>query len=341
MLYYLRLHMTPYLMEVNPVRADRLLSILMLLQTRGRMTAHDLAQHLEVSERTIYRDLEALSMAGIPLYTERGPGGGCSLLDGYQTRLTGLTEKEIRALFLAILAGPPAELCMEEAFEKALLKVSAALPASSRPLADSVRQRFLVDTTWWYAEPVTISCLQTLREAVENDNVLFIVYCEENGSQQFYLVEPYGLVTKAGVWYLVGMCEHRQHVLRVSRMLCAEATAHSFTRNLDFDLVASWEAYCTQVEASSPPYASALRLAPDEAHALPYVLSEWGYEQVEQSKVILIQSRSRRSRTRGQQKKQISSPHTVIKKRDTSIQKKAKWPLKKTILYFYPAKKIA
>ncbi len=333
--------MTPYLMEVNPVRADRLLSILMLLQTRGRMTAHDLAQSLEVSERTIYRDFDALSMAGIPLYTERGPGGGCSLLDGYQTRLTGLTETEVRALFLATLAGPPSEFGMEKAFESALLKVSAALPESSRLNADFSRQRFHVDATWWYSKPVVTSCLRTLQEAVENDNVLLIVYREDESSEQSYLMEPYGLVTKAGVWYLIGMCEHKQHVLRVSRIDYAEATALSFTRRPDFDLAASWEAYRTQIEASCPPYASVLRLAPDEAHALPYVLSEWGYEQVGQSKTILMHARFRRSRTRSSQKKQIINPHTVIKKRDASIQKKGKWPLKKTVLYFYPAKKIA
>jgi predicted DNA-binding transcriptional regulator YafY len=305
------------------------------------MTAHDLAQRLEVSERTIYRDLEALSIAGIPLYTERGPGGGCSLLDGYQTRLTGLTEMEVRALFLAMLAGLPVELGMEEAFENARLKICAALPESSRSIADSAQQRFLVDSTWWYSKPVDTSCLQTLREAVESDNMLLIVYREENGNQQSYLVEPYGLVTKAGVWYLIGMCEQRQHALRVSRIVCAEATTLSFTRLPDFDLIASWKAYCTQVEASSPLYASALRLAPDEVYALPCILSEWGYEQVRQNKTIPIHSRSRHPRMRGQQKKQIINPSTVIKKGGFSPQKKAKWPLKKNILYSYSVEKIA
>src|SRR5713226_181059 len=120
------------------MRADRLLSILMLLQTKGRMTAHDLAIQLEVSERTIYRDLDALSIAGIPVYTERGPGGGCSLVDGYQTRLTGLTEAEIRALFLFNMAGPLADLGLGKALDDALLKLEAALPAASRAKAEQV-----------------------------------------------------------------------------------------------------------------------------------------------------------------------------------------------------------
>ena len=112
------------------MRADRLLSILLMLQTRGRLTARELAEQLEVSERTIYRDIEALGMAGIPVYSERGPGGGCMLVDGYQTRLTGLTEAEIRALFLLNMVGPLAELGLDKTLDDALLKLAAALPAA-------------------------------------------------------------------------------------------------------------------------------------------------------------------------------------------------------------------
>ena|SRR5947209_10480724 len=127
------------------MRADRLLSILLLLQSRGRMTARDLAEHLEVSERTIYRDIEALGMAGIPVYAERGPGGGCSLMDGYQTRLTGLTESEIRALFLLKMAGPLAELGLSKALDDALMKLTVALPAAQRHGAEQVCQRIYFD----------------------------------------------------------------------------------------------------------------------------------------------------------------------------------------------------
>lgn len=317
------------------MRADRLISILMLLQTRGRMTAHDLAQYLEVSERTIYRDLDALSVAGIPLYTERGPGGGCSLIEGYQTRLTGLTEMEIRALFLATLAGPPSELGMTRAFEDALLKVSAALPESSRYNADFTRQRFHVDAAWWYANSHGTPCLQTIQEAVWQDRTIFMHYCEEDGRQQSYLVEPYGLVTKAGIWYLIGMCENKQHVFRVSRLSHVETTAFSFTRLADFNLAASWEAYRIQLETNCPPYASALRLAPDEVHALPYTLSEWGYTQVERDKIIPIRSCSLRPRQRSQQKKQFINPHTP-----PSQQKKENSLSKKSILFFYPPQKL-
>src|SRR5260370_530860 len=125
----LQVRFQPQHRRSSNMRADRLLSILLLLQTRGRMTARELAEHMEVSERTIYRDIEALGMAGIPVYAERGPGGGCTLLDGYQTRLTGLTEAEIRALFLLNMTHPLADLGLDKALDDALLKLSAALPA--------------------------------------------------------------------------------------------------------------------------------------------------------------------------------------------------------------------
>src|SRR6266568_6387379 len=187
------------------MRADRLLSILMLLQTKGRMTAHDLASQLEVSERTIYRDLDALSTAGIPVYTERGPGGGCSLVDGYQTRLTGLTEAEIRALFLFNMAAPLAELGLGKALDDALLKLEAALPADSRAKAEKVRQGFHLDTTWWYHPADTSSCLQTIQDALWQDHRLCLVYRENDGTWNEYRLDPYGLVSKASIWYLIGL----------------------------------------------------------------------------------------------------------------------------------------
>src|SRR5579864_4277793 len=131
------------------LRADRLLSLLLLLQTRGRMTARDLAERLEVSERTIYRDLEALSTAGVPVYAERGPGGGCMLIDGYHTNLTGLTEAEVRALFAFRATGPLADLGLDKALDDAMLKLSAALPATHRSGAEQVPQRIHLDTSWY------------------------------------------------------------------------------------------------------------------------------------------------------------------------------------------------
>jgi len=227
------------------MRADRLLSILMLLQTRGRMTAHELAEHLEVSERTIYRDFDALSIAGIPLYTERGPGGGCSLVDGYQTRLTGLTETEVRALFLSTISAPSADLGMGRALEDALLKVFAALPESFRYNVEHARQRIYVDTTWWHSDERVLSCLQTIQAAIWRDQKLSIDYHCDDGTQQQYLIEPYGLVVKTGTWHLVCMLADERHVFRVSRIYNAEVTDLSFTRLADFNLVACWNEHRT------------------------------------------------------------------------------------------------
>lgn len=268
------------------MRADRLLSILMLLQTKGRMTAHDLATQLEVSERTIYRDLEALSTAGIPVYTERGPGGGCSLIDGYQTRLTGLTEAEVRALFLFNMAGPLADLGLGKALDDALLKLEAALPADSRAKAEQVRQRFHVDTTWWYHSADTPSCLQIIQEALWQDRKLCLVYRENDGTWSEYRLDPYGLVSKASIWYLIGLCNDLYHVWRVSHIVRTVLLDEQFLHPVDFNLAQYWSEYCAQLEMHHPPYAVPLRLAPDDVEQLPQLLSEWGYTLMETEEAL-------------------------------------------------------
>ncbi len=129
------------------MRADRLLSLLMLLQARGRLTAKALAEKLEVSERTIYRDIDALCVAGVPIYGEAGPEGGYALLDSYRTSLTGLTEGEVRALFMLNIPAPLAELGVSQELRTAMLKLSAVLPAARRSDEERVRQRFYLDST--------------------------------------------------------------------------------------------------------------------------------------------------------------------------------------------------
>jgi predicted DNA-binding transcriptional regulator YafY len=185
------------------MRADRLLSLLMLLQTRGRMTARELAERLEVSERTIYRDLEALSIAGIPVYTERGPGGGCGLLDGYRAQPAGLTEAEVRALFLAAVPTPLTDLGLNPALEKALLKVLASLPAPVREQAERARQRFHLDLAGWHRGEDASPHLTVLQQAIWNDRRLLITWDTDAVAGDVERVDPYGLVSKAGAWYLV------------------------------------------------------------------------------------------------------------------------------------------
>src|SRR5512147_2861952 len=151
------------------MRADRLLSLLMLLQARGRMTAQELARELEVSERTIYRDINALSASGVPVYAESGPGGGCALLDSYRTNLTGLTADEARALFMLSIPAPLDQLGVGQELRAALLKLSAALPSSRRPDEERARQRIHIDSLAWFQGEDPVPHLHTLQQAVWQD----------------------------------------------------------------------------------------------------------------------------------------------------------------------------
>jgi len=299
------------------MRADRLLSILMLLQSKGRMTARNLAEQLEVSERTIYRDLEALGMAGIPIYTERGPGGGCSLLDGYQTKLTGLTEIEVRALFLLTMAAPLADLGLGKVLEEALLKLTAALPASSREQVEQVHQRFHVDTTWWYHTADAQVTLQTIQQAIWQNSKLRMVYSQDNGNWCEQNIEPYGLVAKAGVWYLVSANHIGYCVYRVSRIQSIATTGEHFARATDFDLADYWSEYCTQVEHAHPQYAIPLRLAPDEVPTFPQTLHNWGYQLIENDEELAEEEEHEHGWQvkRPQQKKEIVMPSARAQRR--------------------------
>jgi predicted DNA-binding transcriptional regulator YafY len=173
----------------------------MLLQTRGRMTARDLATELEVTERTIYRDLTALSAAGVPVYAERGPGGGVALVEEYRTTLTGLTPDEARALFMMSVPAPLTQLGVGQEFKAALLKLSASLPDSRRAEQGRARQRILLDSAWWFQSGEDVPCLQTVQQALWADRPLRLQVRWDFFDTQFEQeAEPYGLVAKASVW---------------------------------------------------------------------------------------------------------------------------------------------
>jgi predicted DNA-binding transcriptional regulator YafY len=255
----------------------------MLLQTRGRMTAQELAERLEVSERTIYRDLDALSIAGVPVYAERGPGGGCALLESYRTNLTGLTESEVKALFMVSIPGPVADLGMSKAFNAALLKLSAALPPAHQDYAEYVRQRLYLDTVDWSHTQEPTPHLQTLQEAIWQDRRLNLTYRRADGSWVKRLVDPYSLVTKGSTWYMVGSVTGWMVVFRVSRIQAATITASTFERQPDFDLVAYWTDWCAQMTASQPPYPVSLRVAWEAMPLLPAILGERAHSLLEQA----------------------------------------------------------
>ncbi|WP_327253421.1 helix-turn-helix transcriptional regulator [Streptomyces sp. NBC_01244] len=186
------------------MKSSRLLSILLLLQTRGRMTAAELAEELEVSVRTVYRDAEALAAAGVPLYGDAGHSGGYQLLDGYRTRLTGLAPGEAEALFLTSMPGPAAELGLGRALSTAQLKLRAALPAELRAQSDRMRLRFHLDAPGWYAEHEETPHLGRIADAVWRGRVVEIRYRRWKAPHEVdRRLAPYGLVLKAGRWYLV------------------------------------------------------------------------------------------------------------------------------------------
>jgi predicted DNA-binding transcriptional regulator YafY len=186
------------------VKSSRLVSVLLLLQTRGRMTAAQLAEELEVSVRTVYRDVEALSAAGVPLYADAGHSGGYRLLDGYPTRLTGMTADEAEALFLAGAPGAAAQLGLGSVLAAAQLKVRAALPSELRPHADRISGRFHLDAPGWYADADETPYLPAVADAVWNRRAVHVLYRRwREPTDVERRLEPYGLVLKAGRWYVV------------------------------------------------------------------------------------------------------------------------------------------
>ena len=253
------------------MRASRLVSLLLLLQTRGRMTAEELAAALEVSTRTVYRDLDALAEAGVPVYAERGPGGGSQLVEGYRTRLTGLNADEAEALFFSGLPGPAAELGLGTVLAAAQLKVLAALPPELRGRATRVRERFHLDVPGWFGAGETLPHLPVVAEAVWQGRRLRIQY-ERDRLVVERLIEPLGLVLKAGVWYLVARRDGEFRTYRVSRIVEAIPTEERFERPEGFDLAAHWSAATSEFEAANAGAEITVRVAPDGLGRLGYAV---------------------------------------------------------------------
>jgi predicted DNA-binding transcriptional regulator YafY len=256
------------------MRADRLISLLMLLQTHGQMTAQELGERLEVSPRTIYRDLDALSSAGVPVFAERGPQGGCSLLDSYRTNLTGLTDKEVRALFMFTVPGLLADLGADKASQAAMWKLTAALPAPFRQDAEKVRQRIHLDTAVWFQTEEPTPYLALVQDAIWQERRLSMTYRRGDGQWVKRLVDPYGLVAKGNVWYMVAGAFHTIYTFRVSRIQSAEVTAYTFQRPSDFNLAAFWQKWCADFETGQTRYDVTLHVSPAGATLLVQTLGE-------------------------------------------------------------------
>ncbi|QUC56791.1 YafY family transcriptional regulator [Streptomyces sp. A2-16] len=231
------------------MKSDRLLSILLLLQTRGRVTAPELAERLEVSVRTVYRDVEALSASGVPVYAERGRHGGIELLAGFRTDVTGLTADESRALFVLAAQGAHAALGLDSALGSALRKVMAALPAPHRPAAEATSRRVLVDATRWQGGPQPAVDLDVLQDAVFADRRLRLRY-RHSGERttRTYTVDPYGLVSKAGVWYLVADRRGLPRLFRADRVHSAAVLDTPVKRRPGVELADAWAVLRRRVE---------------------------------------------------------------------------------------------
>jgi predicted DNA-binding transcriptional regulator YafY len=250
------------------MRADRLLSILLSLQVNRRMTAKQLAHKLEVSERTIHRDMEALGTAGIPVVAERGTGGGWMLMEGYRTNLTGLKPEEIKALFLTTPVRLLADLGLDQASEAAVIKLLAAMPSMFRANADYMRQRIHIDITGWRRPDEPVPHLTTLQEAVWQDRKLEITYNRGEDCSVERLVEPLGLVAKGSVWYLVAGVDGGIRNYRVSRIGSARLTEQNFVRPEGFDLAACWERSAVEFKTAFPRFDCLIRAQVD---AIPYL----------------------------------------------------------------------
>lgn len=229
------------------MRASRLLSIQMLLETRGRMSATALADVLQVSVRTLYRDVDELSAAGVPVYAERGRNGGFALLPGWKTTLTGLTPSEAEAVFLSGLAGPAADLGLAPQVRSAELKLMAALPAPWRGNARRISSRFHLDPIDWYREAEPLPHLMTVASAVWEEKQVALSY-ESWQRTARRVVHPLGLVLKAGLWYLVAAREQKARTFRVASILEAMALPERTQRPRGFDLAKYWQASVQRFE---------------------------------------------------------------------------------------------
>jgi len=236
------------------MRADRLLSILLSLQVHRRLTARELAQRLEVSERTILRDMDALSGCGVPVVAGRGAGGGWSLLAEYQTKLTGLSGAEIQSLFLSKPAGLMADLCWKRPAEAALIKLQASLPANVRRHAEFARERILIDTRGWRDPADSVSCLPVLLDAIWRERQVRFLYARVLCEASERSGDPLGLVAKGSVWYLIANVDGQPRTYRLSRISQAVILDEPATRPVDFNLARYWERSAAELREKLPRY---------------------------------------------------------------------------------------
>jgi len=233
------------------------------------MTAAQLACELECSPRTIYRDIDALSGAGVPIYGDAGPAGGYALLDSYRTSLTGLNEGEVRALFMLSIPGPLVALGVSHDLQAALRKLAAALPDARRLDEESVRRRFYLDPMGWASEEEPAPHLPAVHAAVWENRLLDIVYRIPSGGRAEGCVAAYGLAAKTGAWYLVCAAQGHMRVHRVADLLEAHVRDEHFERPADFNLEMFWQEWSAAREAQRAGFRAVVRVSPALIPLLP------------------------------------------------------------------------
>jgi predicted DNA-binding transcriptional regulator YafY len=237
--------------------------MLLLLQARGQLTAQQLADELEVSVRTIYRDVDSLSAAGIPVYAETGRAGGYRLVGGYRTRLTGLTAAEAEAMHLAAMPDAAAELGLGTVLAAARLKLQAAIPAELRERSARIQERFHLDAPGWYHDGDSSPYLAAIADAVWGQSVIRVRYRRWVAPTDVTrTLEPYGIVLKAGKWYLVAACDGGMRTYRVSQVLTMTDLGEQFERRSDFDLPAYWAAHVSRFRLELTQGEATIRLSP-------------------------------------------------------------------------------
>lgn len=252
------------------LKFDRLLALVLLLQRHPHLTARELAARLHVSERTLYRDINDLSLAGVPIYGEGGPGGGYRLLPEYHLHMAGLNEEELRTLFFSEGQRPLDDLDLHTAREVALAKVLSTLSERDKQRALEIQERFHVDPTGWNFPVDEVPHLRTVQEAIWQDRRLSLVYRQESGNILTPLVDPLGLVVKAGIWYLVGATHETIRTFRIARIQRVDVLQETFNRPAAFHLAEYWAAWCARF---LPAYPVTIRISPV---AVPRLLQLFG-----------------------------------------------------------------
>jgi predicted DNA-binding transcriptional regulator YafY len=256
------------------MRADRLLSILMLLQTREKWTTQALAHELQVSRRTILRDIDALSFSGVPIYTAGGHGGGVMLDQHYRTTLTGLKENEIQALFITNNTQLFSEIGLGEAIKNSHRKLTAALPLQHQPLVEKIRQRIYIDQVWWWHDSQPTPFWEELQHAVFDDLIIQVRYASSNAEPVERTLEPYSLVAKANTWYLIARREQNFRMYRVSRIQHLTILNEHFTREPGFDLVNYWHTHIVEFTESLTEYKFSIRIPAEKLGIIQWLMPE-------------------------------------------------------------------